>query len=265
MTRLSRLAYSIQDWNSAGGKCFTEIQCSGGIFRRRRRGSHRRAYGSGRQGRFCFGIHASGQIDGYQRINQLQEWVASDGVPVELMLQSDRVLWTPRRAFVLGAADRGDDLVNSLVTFTFFESRLSRLEEEVFALLGKVSHDSHLTHQVGRRDLRRWSDVNDITRRLWSFRACFAAIEPRLEKAPLSLSGQARRLYSELFVIGELADRCEALDGQLEVLEDLYESANDRLSEFSYFSKEYLLEAIIIGVLAVDLALTIIDLFVIGH
>jgi hypothetical protein len=47
----------------------------------------------------------------------------------------------------------------------------------------------------------------------------------------------------------------------LEILEDLYEVANDRLSEFSYFHTEYILELLIILVLALEVVLMAYEVF----
>ncbi len=65
-------------------------------------------------------------------------------------------------------------------------------------------------------------------------------------------------------LIGELTkktrvwdDRIEAVDDKLEFLEDVYELANDRLTEFRYFRRESTLELWIIALLVLELAVTL--------
>ena len=70
------------------------------------------------------------------------------------------------------------------------------------------------------------------------------------------------RLARELAVQSEVVERLRVLDDQLEVVADLYELANDRLTEYSYFLREYRLERWILLALVAELAFSIIGLFV---
>jgi uncharacterized Rmd1/YagE family protein len=83
----------------------------------------------------------------------------------------------------------------------------------------------------------------------------FADVERALEMPPASLPATAERLVSDLFRRGEVDDRLQYVDDRLEILEDLYELANDRLSEFSYFHTEYIVEILIVVVLVLELVL----------
>ena len=84
-----------------------------------------------------------------------------------------------------------------------------------------------------------------------------ARLQRPLEKAPITLSGPGRRLMSELSVQCEVQDRLKAVDGFLEVYEDVYELANDRLLEYGNFLAEARLEIWIIVILVVEVALTL--------
>src|SRR5260221_7082389 len=89
----------------------------------------------------------------------------------------------------------------------------------------------------------------------------FARLEPCLEKASIALAGPARRLATELAVQAEVIDRLGSLDDRLEVCEDLYELANDRLSEFTYFHREFRLELWIIVLLVAEVVVMSVELW----
>ena len=100
-----------------------------------------------------------------------------------------------------------------------------------------------------------------MTRRMALRRIRFARLAPRLEKAPQGLSGPTRRLFSELAQQADVVDRLRSLDDRLEVFEDLYELANDRLGELSYFQKEHRLEAWILAMLLVEVFLMLFEIW----
>jgi uncharacterized Rmd1/YagE family protein len=88
-------------------------------------------------------------------------------------------------------------------------------------------------------------------------RMIFARLERPLEKASITLPGAARRLVSELMVQAEVLERMKSVDDRIEVYEDLYELANDRLCEYLYFSTELRIERWIFIVLFAELILTL--------
>jgi hypothetical protein len=189
-----------------------------------------------------------------------QTWLGEGGAVVDLVLQSDRILWRPGRAVVIGGARDFEIYLRALASFSCYEGELRRLEAAVVAWWPIADADSALTHQVDRRDLRRWAHVNERTEAVTRARLARLAIEGALEQGPEGLPGLARRLFIELALRLEATHRLERLGDKLEALYDLYELANDRLSEFSYFSREYLLEWLIVAVLAFEAALLLYDL-----
>jgi uncharacterized Rmd1/YagE family protein len=68
-------------------------------------------------------------------------------------------------------------------------------------------------------------------------------------------------LARELAAQAEVVERFHWVDDKLEVYDDLYELANDRLSEFAYFMREYRLEAWIIVLLLVECVLMSVELW----
>ena len=189
-----------------------------------------------------------------------EAWIAGEG-PVDLVLQSDRILWRPGRALVIGGGTDFETYLRGLTVFAAFEGELRRLESQVAAWWSQAQGDIALTHQVDREAERRWPHVNAMTEAVTRARMTHIAIEGPLEKGPAELPGLARRLFAELAQRVETPHRLERLDERIDVLADLYELANDRLSEYSYFRREYLLEALIVAVLAIEAALLVYDIF----
>ncbi len=180
---------------------------------------------------------------------------------IEVLFRSDRIFWRPGRALINGAADRVDETIEGLVEFAFHEGELRRLEREIDADWSTAEGDIPLTHSVDGGDLRRQGHVDEMTQKTTIRRMHYARLERRMEKPALSLPGASRRLVNELALQAEILERFKSLSDRLEVYEDLYESANDRLSEYRYYRGEFWLEIWIIVVLFLEVVLMLLDLF----
>jgi hypothetical protein len=195
-----------------------------------------------------------------------ESWVNDPRLPAEypaidLVVQSDRIVWRPGRALLIGSPRRVGELSAGLAEFSFFEAELRRLERELDADWPTAEADVSLTHIVDRRAMARRVHVDEMTRRTALRRIRLARLTPLLEKTPLTLSGPMRRLFSELAQQADAVDRLRAADDRLEVFEDLYELANDRLGEFGYFQRGQRLEAWILGVLVIEVLLMVFELW----
>lgn len=215
--------------------------------------------------RFDFLFLPSGSATPIELQRRAEAWMSDPGLSaaaptIDLVLQSDRVLWRPGRAVLLGSSRRMAELMAGLVDFAFFESELRRLEQELEEAWPTAEADVLLTHGVDRASLARRDHVNRMTRSTALRRIRFARLSPHLEKAPATLPGAGRRLATELALQAEVTERLKYVDDRLEVFEDLYELANDRLSEFRYFSQEYRLEMWIVVLLVIEALLIVGDL-----
>jgi len=104
-------------------------------------------------------------------------------------------------------------------------------------------------------DLRRQAHVNEMTRHITSSRMEFVRLIPCFDNLYGKLTPHTKRIIGELTEKTRVwDDRTEAVEDKLEFLEDLYELANDRLTEFRYFRKEFTLELWIIVLLVLELA-----------
>jgi hypothetical protein len=197
---------------------------------------------------------------------QAEDWMHRggllDGQPtVELLLRSERILWRPGQALMIGPPERLDEVLPGLVEFAFYEGGLRRLEREVEADWPTLEADSHLTHSVAPAAFERRRHIDEMTMLTVRRRMRFARLEPCLEKASIALAGPARRLAAELAMQAEVIERLGWLDDRLEVAEDLYELANDRLSEYTYFHREFRLELWIVVLLLAEVAIMSAELW----
>ncbi len=187
---------------------------------------------------------------------QAEEWMRGGQSPspptIELMLRSERILWRPGQAVLIGPVERLEEVLPGLVEFAFYEGELRALEQEIDAEWPVIEGDIVLTHSVSADSLVNRAHIDEMTVRTTRRRMRFARLEPCLEKASIALAGPARRVASELATQAEVIDRLGWLDDKIEVAEDLYELANDRLSEFSYFYREFRLEVWIIVLLVAE-------------
>ena len=199
-------------------------------------------------------------------LKQAEEWMHRGGLSAgqptaDLMLRSERILWRPGQALMIGPPERLQEVLPGLIEFAFYEEELRRLEREIEADWETAGVDVYLTHSVGREEVKRRSHVDEMTVHMTRRRMRFARLEPFLEKSSIALPGPARRLATELAMQAEVIDRLGWLDDRIEVCEDLYELANDRLSEFSYFDREYRLELWIIVLLVAEVIIMSIELW----
>lgn len=201
----------------------------------------------------------------YDMQQKAAEWMAkppvSGAVPtVEAVIRSDRVLWRPGRAMLQGAADRRDECLAGIVHFAFYEAELRKLENELDEDWPGLELDLKLTAEVRGDELSQWPRVNEMTRRAGARRIRHSSLERRLEKPSLSLPPPAQRIVSEFILQTETADRLKTADERIEVMEELYATANDRLSEFSYFRRELRAEIWVIVLLVAEVILMIYEI-----
>lgn len=191
-----------------------------------------------------------------------EAWLAEGGMPVaEIPVRGDRIRWRPGRSLVIAGDGRWSELLLAVATFSFYEGELRKLEAELRAALARAEPDADLVGLADRRALARSAEVELAARAAARWRLRFAMLEPHLAQAPEGLPAAAQRAVNELAVQAEVAARLGTVDDRIEVLEDLYGTACERLSEHDHFRREFLLEVAILLVLVVEAALMFADLF----
>ena len=203
---------------------------------------------------FRFALLPTGAATPYDIRKRIEDWagVARSDEAIVLGQLGDQVTWRRDRLMLIGDPARTREILRAVIEFAYYEGNLHRMEREVDTYLRAAENDISLTHQVTDSDLARWPRANEGVKLATLLRMHYVRLETRLERPSSNLAGPARRLVAELALQVDVADRLVAVDDRIEVLQDLYESATDRLSEYSYFRREYRLEVGIIIVLVVE-------------
>ena len=190
-----------------------------------------------------------------------EQWMTKPPDPgaeptVEIVLRSERILWRPGRCLIQGAPDRMREMFLALADWCFYEGQLRKLERDLCNDAETLAGDVFLTTAaVDKESLRALLHAHERACTMTHRRIRFTRLLRPLEKAPITLTGSGRRLFSELLVQCEVQDRLKAFDNRLEVYEDTYELANDRLMEYGNLRAEAKLEIWIIVILVVEVVL----------
>jgi hypothetical protein len=219
-----------------------------------------------RDDEFCFLFLPGGSNTAFDEQKRGEQWMAkpadANAEPtVEILMRSDRVLWRPGRAMMQGAADRLQETLLALADFSYHEGELRKLEREIHADGAVLARDVPLTTAaIDDAALKARPHVHERTCTMTHRRIRCARLQRPLEKPSITLPGAGRRLVGELLVQCEVQDRLKAVDERLEVYEDVYELANDRLMEYANFHAEAKLEIWIIVILVAELVLMVAEI-----
>jgi len=198
--------------------------------------------------------------------SQWQKWLsetssASDMPLVSVAFAGGRIAYNGARAVVVASEQSRGRAMVLLAEFHLLCSELTELELSLDIALAQAERDVALTHQVSPREFERWEKVNQMTRLIAVKRVEFTRLEGSVMKAGIATSDSGKCLY-QMIKMAEFEDRMEHVDDKIDVIADIYELANDRLSEFSYFHREYKVELWITWILIIELALLVADIFV---
>jgi len=160
--------------------------------------------------------------------------------------------YRPGHATLQCDPDQADTLLAAFVEFARYEWELRQIEEAVAAGWAELEQDKRLAFEVTPADLRQSHVVGCRMDKVLHRRICLARIEPHLFEADVRLPVTAQKLGAELREKARLEARLEAVDGQLEVFEHIYEMSSQRIGEYRASREEHTLEWIIIVLLAAE-------------
>lgn len=206
----------------------------------------------------------AGSATPYEVQRDAEAWAlvgGSNSLHLDLLFRSDRVIWSAQRVLVIGAVDRLAEVKAAVELFTRAESELRAIEQAAGETLRSAEGDVTLTHALKAGDLRQQRRVGALTESAHLTRIRLTRLETLLVQPGHALPGAARRMLAEMTQQAEFADRMRAVDEQIEVAQDIYDTVNDRLTEFSHFLREYRVEILIVVILALEAALVIWDMF----
>ena len=173
-------------------------------------------------------------------------------VVTEVVVDGGRLRWRPGRAMLEGPVDGPDELLAGLVDFAFYEGELRRLEDALPPFEAAAAGDAPFAYAIDQADHDRWPRFRRTMEQLAALRLTFARLEPRLGRPSRALPPIARRAFTRLCSRAGVEDRLAAVSNRLEACEDLYEGAVDRITDHRWWHKGHRLEAIIVGLLAIE-------------
>ncbi|QJW97328.1 hypothetical protein [Frigoriglobus tundricola] len=189
---------------------------------------------------------------------------APDTPTADVAWRGGRVQWRPGRAVVHLTGAAQDEVLSALAEFAFYEAELRRLETELDTREATAADDVGRAHTIRRRDKAHWPRFTAAIEAFARMRLTFARLAPRLSEDPSAPGPLGHRLASRLFLHARAGARAEALDARLEVCEDLYEGANDRVADVKGWHDGFVMELIIVLLLLLEVVLLCGDLLVRG-
>ena len=197
-------------------------------------------------------------------VQRAERWIDPDGASgpdasVLVKMTGGWVRAKNGRAVVCMVKADWAGMVAALADFFFYECELRKLEREIGANWGRAETDLPLAGDVASDDLKRLGEIGTMSRMVLTRRIRLAKLERPLYRCQAPLPLPARKLAARLRAKFDVDDRAETLDGQIEVYEYIYEMANQRLGEYKNFRREYILEILIVVLLASEVVLMILD------
>ena len=180
--------------------------------------------------------------------------------PVSISAYGDLVRWRPGRVVIEGTSGLRDEIVEGAIEFAFYEGEIRALEMSITECEAQAREDVPKSVLVRSRDSADWPRFHRIMERLANLRITCAALESKVERGSRALSRPARNVASRLLHAAGTKAALEGLDARLEVCEELYEGAIDRIADYNGWHKGHVLEVIIIALLLIEAGLMALEL-----
>lgn len=187
-------------------------------------------------------------------------WVEESGPSQSIALHGAVVAWTTRRVAILVEPERLEAVRAAVVEFWFHERELGAIEADVASAWPQVEADAPLAYEFRDRDADRRREVGERFRRTVVLRSRLARLVPHLDRPPLHPPTLASQVGERLRERSRMAERAGFLDGQIGVLERVYDQCAERASAWALARKSTALEWAIIVLLAVETVLILVDL-----
>ncbi len=188
------------------------------------------------------------------------EWVRQGDIihvnrkPLEVFMSAGRVVLIAGDKNLFGPA------LTFVAKFCFFDRTLTEVETVISKSWDRLDGDLRLTHRVSDAEVIEWKSVQEMTELVSRLRIKLVRLEPIFLTLSSMVAPEMEKFAESVIEQTLVEDRLEAASDRLEVFEDTYELANDRISEFSFFRYESKLEVWIIVILLAELALLLAEL-----
>ena len=184
----------------------------------------------------------------------LDVWLSgpAPGAPLSVQQGDVQLAWRSGRAVLACSASAAPAALEGIADFTAAESELRRLEADTAAAWATTEADTRLTFEVKPQDKAVLAGFGARMQAVLLRRMRFARTEPGLLESPAHLPAAARSLGERLREAARCASRAEALDAQIESQESVYELASQRIGEACHARESFVLEVIIVALLATE-------------
>jgi hypothetical protein len=184
-----------------------------------------------------------------------EEWLNSGKASPAIgdaLMQSDQIRLRGDRAQIIADAKRLDEYLPGLAVFAYNEKQISDIEAKIAKLWEQMRGDIPLTESSRLGMLGRQSGIDALVGDLARTRMSLTAADQAIYRPAPALSLTAQRLQNEFALTSRHADRVEALDERLEVLENSYQRISDRMYELKLHRRELIVEWMIVLLLFVE-------------
>ncbi|TIN21819.1 MAG: hypothetical protein E5Y31_19845 [Mesorhizobium sp.] len=179
---------------------------------------------------------------------------------LDVTARNVRLVWRGRRCLVFAPMQAAEECLAAAAIFSHVHGSLMAEESRLEMTWQSMTEDAALTHDIRRVALREQRRVNQMTRQFQTARIFVTRMDIALLRPEPTLAAATRRLFGELVLQADLMSRVRLLDDAIEVGEDLYEIANDRMIEHRNYLVEVWLEASILLAILAELAVLLVDL-----
>lgn len=180
--------------------------------------------------------------------------------PVTLPLYGCHVAWAADRAAVVGPPDRLGELEAAVVEFATREAELHAAEARVDQLLAMLDADAAVAFACDDHHLARRSELAARFREAVDLRRRLALLAPRVQPPPLHPPTLAAQVGERLRERTRLVERLDHATDRAELVERVYESCGQRMSDLGIARRQMGLEWAIVILLVIQTVLLLVDL-----
>jgi hypothetical protein len=205
----------------------------------------------------------SGAATPYDVQHQAEQWISGrrdeGGGMLEVQFRSERLLWRRGRAICFGSPQAKEEVFAAITRFSFCESELARLEQQVENCWTILEKHTELMESMSARSIKHKRDIDAMAKTATMMRLAYVRLQTALERQPGDLAGPTRRLFLELALQADTVDRLRMLGDSIEVIDEFYKHMREQFAEFSHFLSEYRVEVLIVIVLLAELLVFAMD------
>lgn len=197
-------------------------------------------------------------------VGKATDWASASALggdpPLVVPLYGTHVIWSQRRAAIIGTADRLPAMQAAVTDFVDREAELRDIERRIVSGLEHVDDDAAFAFEFDEQSLHRRRELAGRFREAVSLRHRLVVLAPAIHRPapqPPTLAGQlGERLRDRTRVVERLEHAVE----QADLLERVYTGCGDRVAEFVSSRRHATLEWVIILLLVVEVVLLAVDL-----